>query len=368
MALSGADVAGLIEDAFALAEAGEEPFVHFLDLLLALRSRPAADYEPWAAALPYIYKLERLLPCSTEWKAWVGGSLIRPYLKQNPAKAAGGSNSTGRDSSSSSNPAAAQLLFSFFPDGASVPAANQSIGYRLLRPAILKAGGLFTQELQVQAINLLQSLEPPEGEAGNAPLPDNTIEPDIRSAVYASAARNGYWEIYNTLTEMYKAATDVDEKMRCLLALGYAPGGSNIMATLKLALSGDVRAQDMRALIVTTAANAGRDALNLTWDWLGDNFDALLTKLGGDFEAAKSLASTVERVGSLFGQPQQAAAVDDMMARFKGQKVDPGHAARAKESIAANARWLEQHGQQACAWIKSQAAAAPLTVDEGRTG
>lgn len=34
MALSGADVAGLIEDAFALAEAGEEPFVHFLDLLL----------------------------------------------------------------------------------------------------------------------------------------------------------------------------------------------------------------------------------------------------------------------------------------------------------------------------------------------
>ena len=48
---------------------------------------------------------------------------------------------------------------------------------------------------QVQAINLLQSLEPPEGEAGggNAPLPANTIEPDIRSAVYASAARNGYW-------------------------------------------------------------------------------------------------------------------------------------------------------------------------------
>lgn len=53
---------------------------------------------------------------------------------------------------------------------------------------------------------------------------------------------------------------------------------------------------------------------------------------------------------------------------LQGQKVDSGHAARAKESIAANARWLEQHGQQACAWIKSQAAAAPLTVDEGRTG
>ncbi len=53
---------------------------------------------------------------------------------------------------------------------------------------------------------------------------------------------------------------------------------------------------------------------------------------------------------------------------LQGRQVDPGHAARAKESIAANARWLEQHGQQACTWIQPQAAAAPLTVDEGRTG
>lgn len=59
------------------------------------------------------------------------------------------------------------------------------------RSPVLKMVPCFA--LQVQAINLLQSLEPPEGEAGNAPLPDNTIEPDIRSAVYASAARNGYW-------------------------------------------------------------------------------------------------------------------------------------------------------------------------------
>lgn len=39
--------------------------------------------------------------------------------------------------------------------------------------------------------------------------------------------------------------------------------------------------QDVRSLVVATAANAGRDALNLTWDWLGANFDAVLTKLGG---------------------------------------------------------------------------------------
>lgn len=28
-----------------------------------LEARPPQDYEPWAVALPYLYKLERLLPC-----------------------------------------------------------------------------------------------------------------------------------------------------------------------------------------------------------------------------------------------------------------------------------------------------------------
>ena len=42
---------------------------------------------------------------------------------------------------------------------------------------------------------------------------------------------------------MYLAATEADEKERTLLALGYAPGGSRIQATLAFALSDDVRAQ-----------------------------------------------------------------------------------------------------------------------------
>ena len=41
-------------------------------------------------------------------------------------------------------------------------------------------------------------------------------------------------------------------------------------------------AQDVRSLVATTAANAGRDALSLTWTWLGDSFDAIFAKLGGE--------------------------------------------------------------------------------------
>ena len=39
--------------------------------------------------------------------------------------------------------------------------------------------------------------------------------------------------------------------------------------------------QDVRSLIVTTAANAGHDALALTWAWLQQNVQALFEKLGG---------------------------------------------------------------------------------------
>lgn len=45
---------------------------------------------------------------------------------------------------------------------------------------------------------------------------------------------------------MYKLATEADEKERTLMALGYAPGGSRVQATLQFALSEDVRAQVRR--------------------------------------------------------------------------------------------------------------------------
>ena len=39
------------------------PPLHLLPWCRALQARPPQDYEPWAAALPYVYKLRRLLPC-----------------------------------------------------------------------------------------------------------------------------------------------------------------------------------------------------------------------------------------------------------------------------------------------------------------
>lgn len=58
-------------------------------------------------------------PLPADWTAWMG-TLLQSYLSQPPPNS-GGANAT------------TQLLFSFAPNEASVPAAQQDMGYRLLR-------------------------------------------------------------------------------------------------------------------------------------------------------------------------------------------------------------------------------------------
>lgn len=181
----------------------------------ALEAQPPQDYEPWAAALPYIYQLERLLPCYTglppagqlalatgllicdcrhqmvptscstgmlppcpgaDWQAWVRDGLLHNYLRQqvcgrplvrNPSvvlprhrNACPNAEGQGRTVSNAASPGVLptccawlaplcpqvggaggsqnasspnQMLFRFAATETSVPAEQQTIGYRLLR-------------------------------------------------------------------------------------------------------------------------------------------------------------------------------------------------------------------------------------------
>ena len=143
--------------------------------------------------------------------------------------------------------------------------------------------------LQTQALTLLTALEAPDDAPPGTPPPVNTLEADIRSAVYQAAARSDSWEVYHQLQvpadnpllfeellersppkimfapgrcitypaprihgsppppprlqEMYLVARDPAERERLLLALGYAPGAGRTNATLDFGLGKDVRAQ-----------------------------------------------------------------------------------------------------------------------------
>lgn len=62
-------------------------------------------------------------------------------------------------------------------------------------------------------------------------------------------------------------ATDATEKARSLLALSYASSASDVARTLDYALRAEVKSQDVRTLIVATAARSSTN-LQLAWAFL----------------------------------------------------------------------------------------------------
>jgi hypothetical protein len=79
--------------------------------------------------------------------------------------------------------------------------------------------------------------------------------------------------------------------------------------------------------------------------------------LAGDAEASRRMAQIMEGVASRTSNRTMLAEVDGVFAAHRAQLGDAGwaHAARAKESIEANAAWVERHGGDVCAWVAAQA-------------
>ena len=74
-----------------------------------------------------------------DWQRWVGDVLLHNYLRQQQHVGGKNSSSSGGDGGST------LLSFSFVTGAVSVPADHQTMGYRLLRPAILRAAGQFSE-------------------------------------------------------------------------------------------------------------------------------------------------------------------------------------------------------------------------------
>lgn len=52
--------------------------------------------------------------------------------------------------------------------------------------------------------------------------------------------------------------------------------------------------------------------------------------------------------------PAACTALPALPLPQNGAASDPGYAGRAKESIRANARWVERHGAATCEWVAKQ--------------
>lgn len=363
MLLPGVDLAGLLEDSFALADIGEQPLRTFLDLLSTLSLRPYSEATPWQSAVGHVYSIDRRLGggvgggCRQEWRRWVRDSLLGEFLLG--------------DSSGTKKP-----TFSFLnnKDAVRVSSSQQTNSYQLLRPLILSLAGHFNVAgVQQQAVDTLQSSLSKVNNTKKGHLPTvlvkaKDLDADVRAVIYHAAIQSGKVSAYDTVKQLYlSAADDASEREQTLRALGYRTGQAALEAALEFALSADVRAGDMKLLIASAAYHGGSSGddnyeltgAEITWSWFAKNIDELFIKLGGDAEASNRLAGMAESIGRLLSDSKWIHKVDELWNKKNVHvqaklSVGGGHASRIKESIEANDRWVKAHSEEVCTWLASQ--------------
>jgi len=362
MLLPGVDLAGLLEDSFALADIGEQPLSTFLDLLSTLSLRPYNDAAPWQSAVGHLYGVERRLGggggggCRQEWRRWVRDGLLGEFLL--------GERSTQKPSFSFSNN----------KDATRVSSSEQTSSYQLLRPLILSLAGHFNVAgVQQEAVDTLQSSLSKEKNTTKGHHPDiivkaKNLDADVRAVIYHAAIQSGEPSAYDTVKQLYlSAANDASEREQTLRALGYGSGQEQLEAALEFSLSSDVRAGDIKLLVASAAYHGGSNDNNndsseltgaeITWNWFSKNIDELFIKLGGDAEASNRLAGMAESIGTLLSDSKWIQKVDELWNKkhvHAKLSAGGGHANRIKQSIETNDRWVKAHSKEVCSWLASQ--------------
>lgn len=126
------------------------------------------------------------------------------------------------------------------------------------------------------------------------------IHPNLRGSVFDLVLRNGGEKEYNVIFDRYKNAPTSTEKNTALRALGSAMQPELIQRTLGLALSDEVRAQDIYMPLSSLRIHS--QGILARWEWLKNNWEAVVKRLPPAF----SMLGTVVQMctGSLTTEEQ----------------------------------------------------------------
>jgi len=109
-------------------------------------------------------------------------------------------------------------------------------------------------------------------------LRHNSLNPDLRTAVYSTVAWRGDLKIYQQLVRMYRNASTQEEKVRLLGSLANFKEKRLLVKTLAFTLSKDVRTQNLFVPVARMVANPyGKE---LVWPWIQKNWKNLVARFG----------------------------------------------------------------------------------------
>lgn len=109
-------------------------------------------------------------------------------------------------------------------------------------------------------------------------LKSNSMNPDLRSAVYSLVAWSGNKKTYQLLRKLYRKATTQEEKIRFLGALSNFQDTRLLSQSLRFTLTKEVRSQNLFLPISKMSANPyGKE---LIWPWIKKNWKDIVKRFG----------------------------------------------------------------------------------------
>jgi aminopeptidase 2 len=173
------------------------------------------------------------------------------------------------------------------------------------------------------------------------------VHPNLRSSVFAMALRDGGEKEWDALLARYHSAPTSEEKNTCLRSLGRAKDPKLIKKTLDLALSGQVKSQDL--YIPIGGIGSTSEGIERRWEWMCDNWDVLVEKLP---PSMSMLSSVVSICAASFTSDAQLAKVEKFFEN-KDKKGFDRSLQQSLDAIRAKANWLKRDEQDVQGWLES---------------
>ncbi|KAH8302053.1 hypothetical protein KR044_002268 [Drosophila immigrans] len=304
MALPPLDRLGLIDDMFAMVQAGQASTVEVLQLVGSYRNE--TNYTVWTAITNSLANLHILISHT---------DLMDDF------------NNFGR---SLYDPIATRLGWE--------PRENENHLDTLLRSLVLTRLVSFrSPEISEEARKRFRSHV-----NGTKPLPA-----DLRSTCYKAVLQDGNEAIFEEMLTLYRSTDLHEEQDRISRALGCIGDVKLLRRVIDFAMSGEVRAQDSVFVIVAVAINPkGRD---MAWEFFKENNRKLLEQYQGGFLLTRLIKYLIEN----FAAEEKAREVEEF---FKANLI-PGcdrTVSQAVETIRLNAAWLERDLAKLSKYLKGE--------------
>jgi puromycin-sensitive aminopeptidase len=325
--LSGADLAGLLEDSFHVAGHGEVTMAVFLTFIETLGLRPVDDAGPWLTALPYMKKIDHLVSCQKEWSRYVQSHILTPFIENGTL---------------SGNSKTKLADFFTFSSNMQIDDARKPLEMQMLRPAILDAAGYYgISDVGKEAEQIFKKIVSSKSVS---------LDSDLRSAMYNTVAKTNNKKYMQDMLRLLESAANADESERIIRALSIFDQGNDV---LDLSLKPLIRPQDVGILLESYAVNQGNVAAVHLLEWLQENMNELYTKLGSDTGAARKIARVLERISAHISEEKAFDMYKTISNDFSNIFVDQMPINRAIEAIQSNSHWVKTHGDFLCDWIKT---------------